>query len=176
MQIIVDADASAPGIHSSRIVNEGDVFRVAIVVANPTESIAAFNFYLDYNRNVALAPSYVGGRTTDRNPDLHEDSMGAAWSCLPAPEGDIDDPGGTNGDGDPGTGRALLSCFNTTGAASGTVVLGTVEFRAVAAGSLSIGLSDVSVSGVAFNEFGRCEADQTAGPAIPCVGATVTVN
>ena len=121
LQLIIDADASEPGIQSSRTVNAGDVFRVAVVAADVTEGIAAFNFYLNYNRAVAIAPSYTGGATTDRNPDLHEETMGAGWSCLPAPEGDLDDAGGINGDGNPATGQALLSCFNTSGSATGDV-------------------------------------------------------
>jgi hypothetical protein len=177
MQLIVDTDASAVGIQASRLVKKGDVFRVAIVVANPTESIATINFFVDYNRAVAIAPSYTGGATTDRNPDLHEASMGAGWSCLPAPEGDVDDAGGINGDGNPATGQALLSCFNTSGTATGDVVLAVVEFRAVSSGTLSLGLSGVSLGTASFAELGRCESDpDTGSPVIPCVGATVTVN
>lgn len=175
LQLLIDADASEPGIQASRTVNAGDVIRVAIVAANASD-IAAFNYFVDYNRAVAIAPSYTGGSTTDRNPDLDEGTAGAGWSCLPAPEGDTDDPGGINGDGNPATGQALLSCFNVGGTASGTVILGIVEFRTVAPGTLTLGLSSVTLGNSGGAEIGRCESDQTPGPAIPCIGASVVVN
>lgn len=175
LQLIVDANATEPGIQSSRTVNAGDVFRVAVVAANASD-IASFNFFLDYNRALAIAPSYAGGSTTDRNPDLDEGTMGAGWSCLPAPEGDTDDPGGINGDGDPATGQALLSCFNTSTGTSGALVLAVVEFRAITSGTLSLSLSGVALGNSETVLLGKCESDPGEDPPIPCIGATVNVN
>jgi hypothetical protein len=178
VQIVVDMDAALPGVQSSRTLSIGDVFRVAIVVTNvPSDGVSAFNFFLDYDRTKIVAPSYTGGSSTDRNPDLHNATLGDGWACLPAPEGDLDDPGGIEGDGDPATGRALLSCFNPEGATSGTVVVSTVEFYAVAGGESSLTLSGVAMGGgPGIIEFGRCEGDITLGPVIPCVTGSVTVQ
>jgi hypothetical protein len=175
LQVLVDADATSPGIQATRTVAVGDVFRVAVVAANAAD-IAAYNFFLDYDRGLAIAPSYTGGSTTDRNPDLDEGTMGAGWSCLPAPEGDIDDPGGIDGDGNPATGRALLSCFNTTASASGSVVLAVIELRAVSAGSLSLALNEVALGNSVGAPLGQCNGGVLGDPDIPCTGATVTIQ
>jgi hypothetical protein len=176
LQILVDADASRPGIQATRTVKRGDVFRAAVVAANANEDIAAFNFFVDYDRLKAVAPSYVGGAATDRNPDLDEGSLGTGWSCIPTPEGDVDDPPGINGDGDPETGRALLSCFNTAASVTGTLVLGVIEFRAVDSGELSLELGAVALGNSVGETVGQCGADSPGRPAIPCVSAVVTVQ
>lgn len=178
LKLIVDLDAAAFGVQSTRTVKVGDVFRVAIVVANVPdgEGLASFNFFLDYDRAKIVAPSYANGPATDRNPDLHEASLGAGWSCIPAPEGDVDDPGGIDGDGNPVTGRALISCFNVGGSATGTVVLATIEFYAVEAGSTGVILSEVGTYRGDFAAVAKCEGDEGDGPVVPCEAGTVTVE
>jgi hypothetical protein len=178
LQMLLDLDASTPGIQTSRTVSVGDVFRVAVVVTNvPPEGVSAFNFFLNYDKTKVVAPTYTGGSSNDRNPDLNNDALGEGWTCLPAPEGDTDDPGGISGDGNPATGQALLSCFLLDSAPSGTLVLATVEFHAIASGSVPMTINGVALAGgPTINTFGRCEADADTGPAIPCTGATVTVK
>ena len=177
LQLIIDADATTPGIQPSRTVSTGDVFRVAVVLVDAADGVSAFNFFVDYDRRLAIAPSYAGGSTTDRNPDLDEGTMGGEWSCLPAPEGDIDDEGGINGDGDPATGRALLSCFNVTFGATGDLVLGVIEFRAVSAGSLPLSLNSVALGNSVGAPIGQCAGGGAPGdPELPCTGATITIE
>jgi hypothetical protein len=176
LQFLIDVDAAAPGIQSSRTVDVGDVFRIAVMIANAPEGVAAFNFYVDYDRTTVAAPSYTGGPSPDRNPDLNDAALGGGWTCLPAPEGDLDDPGGIEGDGNPATGRALLSCFNLGGNSSGTLVLATVEFHALASGSSDVSLAEVSVSGSEAVEFASCATVVDTGVDVPCVGATVIVQ
>jgi hypothetical protein len=181
LEFLVDVDASTPGIQSSRDIKPGDVFRVAVVLANaPSDDdgrIAAFNFTLAYDKTKIVAPSISGGASTARNPAPNLDALGGAdgWLCLPAPEGDLDDPGGIEGDGDPVTGQAFLSCF-TTGAngGTGTIVLATVEFQAVAAGTSDLRLGDVTVGNTTL-ELAHCEGDG-ATPAVPCVAGSVAVQ
>jgi hypothetical protein len=177
VEIIVDLDASTPGIQSERTVSVGDMVRVAIVATNLSQGVGAFNFFLDYDRTRVVAPSYAGGSSTDRNPDMNNAAMGDGWTCLPAPEGDVDDPGGIEGDGNPLTGRALLSCFSTGGGPSGTLVLATVEFIAVEAGTTQLSLNNVSVaSDDTYTEIARCETDTTEGPPVPCHPGTILVQ
>ena len=178
MKFIVDMDAARSGVQAVRSVRAGDVFRVAVVMANipAGTSMAAFNFYLDYDRTKIVAPSYAGGPSTDRNPDLDEGSLGGGWLCIPAPEGDVDDPGGTEGDGDPATGRALISCFNAEGGPSGSVVLAVVEFHAVAAGAVTLSLSNVSASDFSGVPLAQCPGDAGSGAVVPCDAGSVTVQ
>lgn len=175
--IIVDLDASTPGIQADRTVAVGDTIRVAIVAANIPRDVSSFNFFLDYDRTRAVAPSYTGGSSADRNPDLNGADMGDGWTCLPAPEGDLDDEGGIEGDGNEFTGRALLSCFNIGGAAPpGTLVIATVEFIAAAAGTTQLSLTEVSLGDPFFSEIVRCESDQTPGAPAPCIPAMLLVQ
>ncbi len=179
LKLIVDLDAATFGIQSTRTVKAGDVFQVAIVMANipEDEALGAFNFFLDYDHAKIVAPSYANGSSTDRNPDLNEASMGGGWQCLPAPEGDVDDPGGIEGDGNPATGRALISCFNVEGHASGTVVLATVEFHAASTGSTGVILSEVAAySGKALTPVGMCAGDSSGAVVVPCEAGTVTIE
>ena len=178
VEIIVDLDASTPGIQSERTVSVGDTVRVAIVATNLSQGVSAFNFFLDYDRTRVVAPSYAGGSSTDRNPDMNNAAMGEGWTCLPAPEGDVDDPGGIEGVGNPFTGRALLSCFTTESqSASGTLVIATVEFIAVEAGTTQLSLSNVALFAEGlFVEFARCEGDATSGPIVPCRPGTILVQ
>ena len=183
ISFIVDMDASTPGIQSSRDVNVGDVFQVGIVLTNipPLQDnlggIAALQFHLDYDKTKIVAPTYAGGPSTNRNPRLNLADLGgpeAGWQCLPAPEGDLDEPGGLGGDGKPETGQAYLGCF-TAGAApaSGTIVLATVSFTAIAKGTMQLTLNDViAADGVAL-EFARCSG---ASSVVPCQGGTANVK
>jgi hypothetical protein len=175
LQLAVDLDAAAPGIQSTRDVAVGDVFRVAVVVLNIPDNagLAAFNFELDYDRGVVIAPTFAGGEATDRNPDLNQIGVGADWSCLPAPQGDLDDAGGIEGDGNPSTGQAFLSCFTTGAGNTGDIVLATIEFHAVAAGSLTLDLANVNV-GTNIDEIARCgDSDEHV---VPCTGAQLKVD
>ncbi len=185
LQLYVDLDASQPGIQSSRTVNVGDVFRVAVVAVNvpaytgSVGGLAAFNFIVEYDKTKVVAPTIENGPSVSRNPALNVAALGgeeAQWSCLPAPEGDLDDPGGIEGDGNPATGQALLSCFTpATGHASGTLVLGVVEFHAVAAGSSNLHLTFVELDDVGFDPFAICHVTNRS-PDVPCNDASVTVE
>jgi len=88
----------------------------------------------------------------------------------------LDDPGGLPGDGRPETGQAYLSCFTpTTPASSGTLVIATIRFTAIAAGTSALALTDVVAADNATLDFADCPgAGGSSG--VPCVGATVNVH
>ena len=182
-QLIVDMDASKPGIQSSRDVKVGDVFRVGIVVVNApvyqnnTGGVSTVQFTLNYDRTKLIAPTIEGGSSTDRNPDLNTAALGedAQWACLPAPQGDLDDPNGQPGDGDPTTGQAFLSCFTPgLGHQSGTIVLATIEFHAIASGTSQFKLSDLQITDVVGFAF-YCDGDPT-GDDVPCRSGSVNIR
>jgi hypothetical protein len=184
LELAIDMNASEPGIQSARDVNPGDTFKVAIVAMNVppnqgnTGGIAAFNFILHYDRTKLIAPTIVGGPATERNPDLNIDDLGGAaagWDCLPAPEGDMDDPGGIDGDGDPATGQALLSCFTVGGKESGTVTLATVTFTAIASGASNMTLSDFEIGDILGIGLAHCAGD-VQEPFVPCREGAVNVR
>lgn len=188
LRIIVDMDASQAGIQTTRDVNPGDTFRVAIVVTNiPARTqqgggLNALQFDLNYDKTRIVAPSYFGGDAVDRNPDLNQEVLGVAsnWTCLPAPEGDRDDPGGSDGDFLPNTGQAYLACFVGIGGAppegSGTLVVAVVTFQAISSGSSQLTLSNVVMGDFLAQELGSCEDTGGGAPVIPCPGASVTVR
>ena len=185
VSFIVDMDASTPGIQSSRDVNPGDVFQVGIVLTNipPNQNnlggIASLQFVLNYDKTKIVAPTYAGGPTTDRNPRLNLPDLGGAdagWQCLPAPEGDLDDPDGLGGDGKPETGQAYLACFTPgPSPASGTIVVATVSFTAIAKGSTQLMLSDVVAADGVQLQFAHCADDTSPGP-VPCQAGTANVQ
>jgi hypothetical protein len=182
-RVIIDANASAPGIQSSREVNVGDVFRVGIVVANMpghsnNQGMTALQFNVNYDKTKLFAASISGGPSVDRNPDLNQAALSGNWMCLPAPEGDIDDPGGINGDGNPATGQAFLPCFTGQGGAQGNFVFATLEFTAIASGTIDLELDLLIMGDSLAVPIGQCRyADDPAyGPEIPCDGATITVR
>lgn len=184
--LYIDLDASTPGIQSTRQVSVGDTFRVAVVVANAppargnTGTISAFNFILTYDKTKVYAPTYQNGPPTQRNPALNIDELGGAaagWDCLPAPEGDLDDPGGIAGDGNPATGEAFLSCFtpgNLT--VGGSRVVGVVTFQAVATGSTTMELNTVDVGDAVGMSFAQCADNPAPTSLVPCQGATLEVR
>lgn len=179
--VIVDADASADGVQATRTVHVGDVIRVGVVIANvpSDEGVSAFNFTLTYDKTKIVAPTISGGASSDRNPDLNVDALGgvgANWTCLPAPEGDLDDPGGLPGDGNPATGQALLSCFSVSAGhgSSGSIVLATIEFHVIGKGATELKLSNLVVGDSSGTQFASCDADP--GPQVSCPSATITVN
>jgi hypothetical protein len=185
LRLVVDLDASRAGIQSTREVNVGDTIRVAVTIVNAPPSVnnlggvAAFNWNLDYDKTKIVAPTLSGGSPTQRNPILNVEDLGgdaAGWDCLPAPEGDRDDPGGIEGDGNPNTGQAFLSCYTPgTGKQGGTIVMGVVTFQVIAAGSTTLSISQVSVGDAVGVEFATCPGD--TGPAkVPCDTATLTVK
>jgi hypothetical protein len=185
ISFIVDMDASTPGIQSGRDVNVSDVFQVGIVLTNipPNQNnlggLASFNFQLNYDKTKIVAPTYAGGPVTGRNPQLNLTDLGGpdnGWQCLPAPEGDLDDPGGLGGDGTPETGQAFLSCF-TAGAvsSSGTLVLATVSFTAIAKGTTQLTLSDVAAADGVSVEFAHCPGD-SPNAIVPCQAGTADVR
>ena len=179
LAVYVDADAGTPGIQATRSVHVGDIVRVAVVIGNvpADEGIGALNFHLNYDKTKITAPTIVGGASTNRNPALNVAGLGGAavnWSCLPAPEGDLDDPGGLAGDGDPSTGEAFLSCFTPgTGHATGTLVLAVITFEATAKGSTGLTLSEVAIGN---DQFNVASCDATLDPLVPCTGATLIVE
>ncbi len=185
LAVIVDMDASKPGIQSSRDLNPGDVFRVAVVVVaapqfnNDIGGIAAFNFNLNYDKTKIVAPTIAGGASTSRNPTLNLAGLGGAdaqWQCLPTPEGDLDDPGGTEGDGDPDTGQAYISCFAPgSQLVGGTVVIATIEFTAIQKGSTELKLSEVAVADAVALEIAHCPGDGLE-PTVPCESGTANVK
>jgi hypothetical protein len=176
LQLAVDLDAATPGIQSTRDIAPGDVIRAAIVILNVPAGpgISAFNFELDYDRTKVAAPTYAGGAASDRNPDLNEAGVGDGWTCLPAPQGDLDDEGGIEGDADPATGQAFLSCFAADGAATGNVVLATIELHGIGSGATSLDLTHVNVGVGDGIEIARCaDSDEHV---VPCTAARVTVG
>ena len=185
LALVVDMDASKPGIQSSRDLNPGDVFRVAVVVVaapqfnNDIGGIAAFNFNLNYDKTKIVAPTIAGGASTSRNPTLNLAGLGGAaaqWQCLPTPEGDLDDPGGTEGDGKPETGQAYISCFAPgTPLVGGTLVIATIEFTAIARGSTELKLSEVAVADAVALEIAHCPGDSLE-PTVPCQSGTANVK
>lgn len=187
LELFVDMDAAQPGIQSSRDVNPGDTFRVAIVVSNVPPArdnqggVAAFNFFLDYDKTKIVAPTIAGGPATERNPDLNVPELGGdglQWDCLPAPEGDTDDPGGIDGDGNPATGQALLSCFAfvpEAGVASGTLTLAVVTFVAVASGTSTLSLDEIEIGDALGIGYAHCPGDANE-PYVPCNAGTVNVR
>jgi hypothetical protein len=179
--LLIDLDAATPQTESSREVSVGETIRIAVVLANaPEPGVAAFNFNVDYDRRRAIAPTIADGKATDRNPDLNAGALGghaAGWQCLPAPQGDLDDPGGIEGDGLPDTGEAFLSCFTpATGTATGDLVLATLDLGAIAPGTLALRLRRVSISASDFTPVARCPGDPGAGPEVPCEEATLTIR
>ena len=178
---IVDADATIEGVQAARTVHVGDVIRVGVIIANvpSDEGVSAFNFIVNYDKTKLVAPTISGGPSSDRNPDLNIDALGGAganWSCLPAPEGDLDDPGGAAGDGNPATGQALLSCFTIGGGqgSTGTIVLATIEFYVIAKGKTELKLSSVVAGDSTGTAFAGCDA--ASGPLVACTSATITVD
>jgi hypothetical protein len=184
LHMVIDLDAATPGIQATRDVNVGDTIRVGVVIVNAPQhvndlgGISAFNWVVNYDKTKIVAPTIAGGLATQRNPFANIAAVGGAaanWDCLPAPEGDLDDPGGIDGDGDPNTGQAFLSCFSTAGVTGGTIVLGVVTFQAIAPGSVNLTLSQLSVGDLLGTEFATCPVD--TGPAkVPCDGATLNVK
>lgn len=184
LEFIVDMNASQPGIQATRDVNPGDTFKVAIVAMNVppnqlnTGGITAFNFTIDYDKTKIVAPTITGGSATERNPDLNVPELGgdaAGWDCLPAPEGDLDDPGGIMGDGNPETGQAFLSCFTVGAKESGTLTLAVVTFTAIAGGSSNVSLSNLSVGDIIGLNVASCEGDASE-PFVPCRDGTANVR
>ncbi len=180
----VDMDASTPGIQSSRDVNPGDVFQVGIdlvgvpPVQNNIGGLNSFNFTLNYDKTKIVAPTYSGGLATNRNPKLNLPALGgetAGWQCLPGPEGDLDDPGGISGDAKPETGQAFLSCFKSDAPSSGTLVLATISFTAVASGSTQLTLKDVAAADGLATEFAHCPGDDI-NAIVPCAAGNVNVK
>ena len=181
LRMVVDADASTPGIQSTRDINVGDVVRVGIVIVNAPArvndigGISSFNFRLNYDKTKIVAPTIAGGPATQRNPAANVAALDpqANWDCLPAPEGDLDDPGGIEGDGQPNTGQAFLSCFTfSPGNAGGTIVMGVATFTAIASGSVNLSLSQVDVGDGIGIAVISCPSESEG----PCEGATLNVN
>lgn len=185
LRLVVDLDASRAGIQSTRDVNVGDTIRAAVAIVNAPQrvddlgGVTAFNFVVTYDKTKIVAPTIAGGPATQRNPAPNIADLGgeaAGWDCLPAPEGDLDDPGGIEGDGNPATGEAFLSCFAPgTGDQGGTIVLGIITFQVIASGSQQLTLSDVSVGDAVGVEFATCEGATGASP-VACEGATLNVR
>jgi hypothetical protein len=186
VELIIDMDASTPGIQSTREVNAGDVIRVGVVIANAPPSVNnlggvnSFNFQVLYDKRKIVAPTIEDGSATNRNPALNLAALGAPdvdWICLPAPQGDLDDPHGIDGDGDPDTGQAFLSCFTTGGGHNGgTMVLATIEFHAVASGTSTLNFRTTAVNDEAQQSFASCDDEPGGAGIVPCIGATVTVK
>ncbi len=179
--LVVNMDATRAGVQPAREVRLGDTFRVAIVaVAMPPNGLSGLNFIVNYDKTKIVAPSIAGGPATDRNPRLNVAALGgdaAGWTCLPGPEGDLDDPGGTDGDGKTATGQAFLSCYATgVQPVGGTQVVATVEFTAIATGSSDLKLSDLSMADAIGVEFAHCEGDAAPPPFVPCPAGTANVN
>ena len=175
----IDTDASTAGVQTTRTVHVGDTIQVAVILANvPADrGIDAFNFTVDYDKTKIFAATLDGGSSVDRNPALNLAALGpdAGWTCLPAPEGDLDDPGGTSGDGIPATGQAFLSCFTPgTGHATGSLVLATITFHVIAKGSTNLSLEEVFAGNASQIELGSCNPKVMV--VIGCAGATITVD
>lgn len=185
VEIIIDLNASEPGIQSTREVRVGDIIRVGVVAANTPAfangqgGLAAFNFFMRYDRTKIVAPTIIGGSSNARNPDLNDPGLGANsnWACAPpAPEGDADDPGSASGDGDPATGQAFISCYWALGSTyeSGNLVIATVTFQAVGSGTTVLDFQDAAVVDAVAHAFGTCGDSVEA--TVPCRSATLTVR
>jgi hypothetical protein len=172
--VTVDADPDTAGVQATRAVAYGSTFYVDILIGSVSD-LQAFNFELEYDQALLLAPTIASGPDVDRNPDANEtflSSTGRSWSCSPpAPSGD-NDP-------DPNVGAAFLSCFST-GATSGPsvgpaeTILATVEFNAVAVGTSSLTLRNVNTFKEGSVETGSC--NPVVITAATCTGASVTVS
>jgi hypothetical protein len=180
-EAIVDLSASEPGIQSTRTIKVGDVIRVGLVLTNvPDSGLAAFSFRLNYDKTKVVAPTIINGSSLSRNPDHNEEGLGtgpAGWSCLlPGPEGDADDPGAFPGDGNPNTGEATASCVGPGPMEyrTGDVVFVTVQFQAIASGSITLAFSDKDAHffDSTVTALGSC----TSTDQIPCRSATLTVQ
>ena len=185
IEFIIDTNASEPGIQSSRSVKVGDVFRVGVVVTNipagNEAGLAGFGFEMLYDYTKMIAPTIEGGSGAGRNPDFNDAQLGgglAGWFCLaPAPVGDADEPGSFVGDGDPATGQAMIACAQPGAAPqSGTLVLATVQFQAVATGSVTLSLSDSSNTVLYDVGFGVSMGDCGFQTSVPCRTATINVT
>ena len=183
LRVIVDTNASQPGIQTSREVNVGDKIRVGVVVANApgynnNAGVLAMQFDLNYDKTKLFAQTISGGSAEDRNPDLNQQGLGGSeWQCLPAPEGDKDDPGGMNGDGNPATGQAFLSCFTTSTGPQGSFVFGTIEFTAIASGTVGLRLQYLVIGDSLAVNVAQCPGDGYEGaPEVPCEGASITIR
>lgn len=178
VQVLIDLDASRPGVQSSRDVKVGDVIRVGVIVLN-APSITALGFDLNYDKAKMVAPTIINGPSTDRNPDLNLASLGgpeAGWVCSPSPIGDRDETD-TSGDGDPSTGQAFLGCYTGgAGGDGGSVVMATTEFRVTGKGTAQFSLSGVSVYDRSYSIIARCDGDPGGGDPVPCRTATLNIQ
>jgi hypothetical protein len=88
----------------------------------------------------------------------------------------VDDPPGVQGDGNPATGTAYLSCFTGDGAtASGDLVLGVVTFYAVGEGTAELRLSGTYFGDVIHTAYGNCPTDFSE-PHVPCEPGTLNIT
>jgi hypothetical protein len=180
--LVVDADGAAAGVQSRRDAAVGDALSVTVVIDGAPQSgagagISGFAFVLQYDRAVLSAPTLADAPSIDANPDLREDALGpggTGWECVPAPEGDLDDPGGVAGDGNVASGQAFLSCFAPDGSApGGAVALADVRFVAEAPGETAVRLASATVADADGVEFAGCDSE---APQARCEAATVTVR
>lgn len=182
VRFLLDMNASEPGIQTDRDVNVGDTIRVAVVAANMPAGgndggMAAVQFTVNYDTSKLFAPTISNGPTTDRNPDLNTVVLGEdlAWQCLPAPEGDRDAEGGIDGDGNPLNGEAYLPCFTISrGIATGTFVIGVIEFQALASGEVDLTLTDTLSVNFLGLSIAACSPNEA--PVVPCDGATLNIR
>jgi hypothetical protein len=178
--LLIDVDVGVAGVQETIEVNAGAALDVAVVLDGvPADAggVSGFAFVLQYDRRVLVAETLFDAPSIDANPDLNQEALGpggAAWECVPAPEGDLDDPGGIAGDGNASSGQAFLSCFASDGAAPGaSLVLAHVHFTAVATGESVLRLSSATVADASGREFAGCESE---APPARCGAATVTVR
>jgi hypothetical protein len=170
-------------VQESFTVDAGASLDVAVLIENAPPlvdgggGISGFAFVLQYDRGVLVARTLADLPPVDANPDLNQEALGpsaTSWECVPAPEGDLDDPGGVAGDGNEASGQAFLSCFAANGAApGGSVALAHVRFTAVASGETLLRLASVAVADATGREFAGCDSD---APPARCVPALVIVR
>jgi hypothetical protein len=166
----------------------GNSFDVGVCLINPTGSVpvAAYGFRVLYNDTIILAPEVADvGTALDDNPDAnagtttftsvtYPNDLGGGWDCSGGvgafPKGDENAATG------PGNGRAFSGgCSSAAG--PNTLIQGplaVITFDALATGSDTLVLQDVSIVGDDLNEIGSC--NPSVDIAILCVGGSVTVG
>ena len=174
VDLTVDANPGVGGVQADRATAAGLTFSVDVLISDVSD-LQAFTFELEYDQTVLSAPTVAAGPDTDRNPDAADaflTSTGRAWTCSPpAPSGDTDPS--------PSVGIAFISCFSTgVPAGPGTsivpTVLASVEFDAIAPGTSSLTLRNVSTLTALGVETGSCNPAVIV--AATCTGATIAVS
>jgi hypothetical protein len=189
-ELSLDLDISGGAcvdIDSTLTVNPGDSITAAVCLVNNPSGIAlsAFQYRVDYNDTIILAPEVAdAGTALDDNPDAnvgattfttgtYPNNLGGGWDCSGGvgayPVGDVD--GVVNG-----TGRAFSGACGSIVGPNTLLVgpLGVITFNATGEGQTDLDFFQTSVTDDSPAEVGSC--NPTVDTAMTCNGATVTVE